>query len=56
MFGVSLFAITTADTFSFNSFNSFKLSFNMLEADLLFIVNPLIHFLREVFILDNSVI
>ena len=52
--GVLLFAITTEDTFSFNSFKFFKLSFNMLDADLLFIVTPLIHFFNDKFISDNS--
>ena len=56
MLGVLLFAITTADTFSFNSSNCFKSSFNILEADLLFIVTPLIHFFKERFISDSSVI
>ena len=56
MLGVLLFAITTADTFPFSSSNCFKSSFNMLEADLLFIVTPLIHFFKERFISDSSVI
>ena len=56
MLGVALLAITTADTFSFSSFNCFKSSFNMLDDNLLFIVTPLIHLFKERFISDSSVI